>query len=480
MSSSNKRSNTAILVLGGVSVVGVAAACWYLWSQQKNNGGKVNGKKSIEKNKEVTTVASADAAEEYEDEVKKAAYEDSIRLAKKLMNGNSYLRAAEKYGEAIDLADQIPSAAKDVLTLYNNRSAMYEKAGELDKSMNDITVVLALDSLHLKARVRRARILEAQGKGFEALDDYVMAMFIERAKNLPPTTSEKADDVCKQVASRETALLLAAIRDPPANAPPVFTQLPTKSYCRTFFEALPSIYRWREQFKNVNREELASRWKKSLANPISTSNKEEACVAALELAACDFSRNAFSKGFETINAALVACGETQESTMEDASHTGNGDNARFKALSQLWTMKGSEHILMRRDRQALEALKRAVALDPTNLDASLTQAIGHLEMVEVSKAESIYNACQSVNKLLQNPSKNNGGKAAAAAAASSSRTSSSGMSTTVREAWVLVHRAAMWIAREDNGNFRPDAINKVCFDARYQRTLSTHPINASY
>ena len=166
--------------------------------------------------------------------------------------------------------------------------------------------------------------------------------------------------------------------------------------------------------------------------------------------------------------------------MEDASHTGNGDNARFKALSQLWTMKGSEHILMRRDRQALEALKRAVALDPTNLDASLTQAIGHLEMVEVSKAESIYNACQSVNKLLQNPSKNNGGKAAAAAAASSSRTSSSGMSTTVREAWVLVHRAAMWIAREDNGNFRPDAINKVCFDARYQRTLSTHPINASY
>ena len=47
-----------------------------------------------------------------------------------------------------------------------------------------------------------------------------------------------------QVASKETALLLAAIRDPPSNAPPVSTMLPTKSYCRTFFEALPALYRF--------------------------------------------------------------------------------------------------------------------------------------------------------------------------------------------------------------------------------------------
>ena len=47
-----------------------------------------------------------------------------------------------------------------------------------------------------------------------------------------------------QVASRETTALLAAIRDPPPNAPPVATMLPTVSYCRTFFEALPAIYRY--------------------------------------------------------------------------------------------------------------------------------------------------------------------------------------------------------------------------------------------
>ena len=41
-------------------------------------------------------------------------------------------------------------------------SAMYEKCGELDKSLNDIMVVLTMDPSHLKARIRRARILEAQ------------------------------------------------------------------------------------------------------------------------------------------------------------------------------------------------------------------------------------------------------------------------------------------------------------------------------
>jgi hypothetical protein len=40
--------------------------------------------------------------------------------------------------------------------------SMYEKAGEYEKSLNDITVILALDALHLKARGRRGRIYEAQ------------------------------------------------------------------------------------------------------------------------------------------------------------------------------------------------------------------------------------------------------------------------------------------------------------------------------
>ena len=39
---------------------------------------------------------------------------------------------------------------------------MYEKAGELDKSLLDIAEVLALDVYHIKARTRRGRLYEAQ------------------------------------------------------------------------------------------------------------------------------------------------------------------------------------------------------------------------------------------------------------------------------------------------------------------------------
>lgn len=51
----------------------------------------------------------------------KTSYDDALRLAKKLLNGNKFAKAAEKFTEAIDLAEQIPSAGKDIITLYNNR-----------------------------------------------------------------------------------------------------------------------------------------------------------------------------------------------------------------------------------------------------------------------------------------------------------------------------------------------------------------------
>lgn len=39
---------------------------------------------------------------------------------------------------------------------------MYEKAGQFEKSLMDITSVLALDMFHIKARTRRGRLFEAQ------------------------------------------------------------------------------------------------------------------------------------------------------------------------------------------------------------------------------------------------------------------------------------------------------------------------------
>ena len=53
-------------------------------------------------------------------------------------------------------------SSKDIISLYNNRSAMYLKEGNVALAMQDITVLLTLDPKHIKGRVRRAKLLEEQ------------------------------------------------------------------------------------------------------------------------------------------------------------------------------------------------------------------------------------------------------------------------------------------------------------------------------
>jgi hypothetical protein len=92
----------------------------------------------------------------------KETYDTAVRLAGKLIKGEKHIDAVEKLNEAIILAPQVPEASKDVLLLYNNRSAMYEKLRQYEDSLRDIMVVLTMDPGHMKARLRRARIYEAQ------------------------------------------------------------------------------------------------------------------------------------------------------------------------------------------------------------------------------------------------------------------------------------------------------------------------------
>ena len=137
-------------MLGGLTVVGLAAAGWYLFTQQQQQHQQQQQKKTKKETGSDTSAAATarttsastfastsastsapaaaddvdDALSSPADEMKQQ-YDDCIRVAKKLMMGNSFARAADKYSEAIALAAQLPSAHKDVMTLYNNRSAMY-------------------------------------------------------------------------------------------------------------------------------------------------------------------------------------------------------------------------------------------------------------------------------------------------------------------------------------------------------------------
>lgn len=178
----------------------------------------------------------------------KSSYDDAIRLAMKLLSGNAYIRAADKFKEAIKLAEGLPGISnKELITLYNNCSAMFEKAGRFDESLLDINIVLHMDSKHLKARVRRARIFEAQGRLKEAMNDHVVAMLIEQTMGTQPSNTVAVDNLCKTIAAKEAVKLVEKIRSGPER------KLPVNSYCSSYLECFPSIFQWKAQYKNADR-----------------------------------------------------------------------------------------------------------------------------------------------------------------------------------------------------------------------------------
>ena len=96
--------------------------------------------------------------------------------------------AAEAFTEAIDLIeagegsgaeDLSVGLTRQLITLINNRSAMYEKSGENTLALADCDAILDRQPAHQKARNRRLRILEATGRpAGETLVSFVLRCII--------------------------------------------------------------------------------------------------------------------------------------------------------------------------------------------------------------------------------------------------------------------------------------------------------------
>ena len=100
--------------------------------------------------------------------------EELDKKGKVLFKSKKFLEAAQVFTEALQLieddsGEKSNSLARQVITLTNNRSAMYEKAGLPDLALEDCRSILDQDVGHEKARTRRLRILESQNNYAEAL-----------------------------------------------------------------------------------------------------------------------------------------------------------------------------------------------------------------------------------------------------------------------------------------------------------------------
>lgn len=225
----NSQQNTTYIVIG-LAAIATAAALWFALSPKKEGrasnkslskssskgngdggssttpvksnvqGGSGSSGSSIatastsdNTSKAATAASSASAAaSSTKDEDEKQLHrriEEIDRAGKALFKNKQYMEAAETFTEALDLIEskkgannkasssasssseggQKSSLTRQIITLTNNRSAMYEKASFPDLALSDCDAVLELDPSHAKARTRRLRILESQKRHTEAL-----------------------------------------------------------------------------------------------------------------------------------------------------------------------------------------------------------------------------------------------------------------------------------------------------------------------
>lgn len=216
---SNSNHQTTYIVIG-LAAIATAVALWYAATTTSNNnseGGRDDDIKSTPPTP-TTRTTSADATlpppsdatvattistksssdnNNNDDDNDKALHrriEEIDRAGKALFKEKKFMEAAETFTEALDLIQEkrgndttttntnvdgndsskssppsSSSLTRQVITLMNNRSAMYEKASQPDLALSDCDSVLILDPTHSKARTRRLRILESQSRHAEAL-----------------------------------------------------------------------------------------------------------------------------------------------------------------------------------------------------------------------------------------------------------------------------------------------------------------------
>jgi tetratricopeptide (TPR) repeat protein len=106
------------------------------------------------------------------------------------------------------------SLKRQKITLLNNRSAMYEKAGCLDLAIDDCNFILEMENQHGKARPRKLRILESQKKWHEALQEVCASQLLFMQENKaymqnglpmppPPIPSTKLEEILLHVVDME-------------------------------------------------------------------------------------------------------------------------------------------------------------------------------------------------------------------------------------------------------------------------------------
>jgi len=230
------------LILMGLAAVAAVGALYYVSQQQPGKAKKkleddddhdladdvtVKAKgKSIgestpapSKSTSTTSKASEKSTGRGDDKELHAKIEELDKQGKAFFKNKQFQEAAMAFTEAIDLIESSSdpkststSLKKQVVTLFNNRSAMYEKGNLPELALEDCNTILeSYDKAHVKARTRKLRILESSKDYYHGLVEVcaLQLLFMQEnrhqlqhglpPKNQPPVPQSKLEELLQKV-----------------------------------------------------------------------------------------------------------------------------------------------------------------------------------------------------------------------------------------------------------------------------------------
>lgn len=404
----------------------------------------------------------------------KAQYSAAQQEGMKYIKEKKMDQACDKFTECLELLKDLDQGTmqRDRIILLNNRSGMYERMGNFEQALGDISVVLGLSPQHNKCRVRRARIYEKQGHMSEALHEYAIAMVVERNQGTQPlliegtvTLREKVEAINKQVAIKDAMQLYESIRNNDSR------KLQARMGCNDFFDICPAYHLYKKKMARVDRDSLVAALKEATAQG-GEKGSVEWVNAILDLAWHDISSGAYKRGFSHVASSVGKARELlQHANAGDAGEAeaeteGEGEmkvnkteDAELKeSVAELLLLAGSEMQLRYCTSRAVEFFQEVRDLLPGHFEASIRLADCLTESGSIVQAEAIYGELTA--KYID------GASDADVTVALPPRVApldalSADRRRDLLAAWVLCHRNSLQKFRNEAGEWRNDAISSA-------------------
>ena len=470
MSTSSSGSKVQVLIIAAAATIAGLAYLNRGWFAEDIDNDESDDESSIEEEEETTTTSEKEDSDNKKDYIEmekdpseivdpeaelKLLYESALTEALEKMDKNDYNGAADKWTECIELSSQISTyKLRDKITLYNNRSGMYQRTGRDDLSLADIDFVLELSPLHLKSRARRAKIYERQGSAEDALFDYAVLVILESnhtsnsngvRSNIGEHAERQLHTINQQLAMKPAMQLYSDLNQQPPG------ELKRNSICKELLDKGPTIHAFTSKLRSSTKSDLLE-----IIDSNPPLHDLGAILTILDLAWIDIIAQRYNDGFATVNKYLPSI--RQAIDIENKNNNNNKTPSLvIKSVAELLLLSAIEMQLRSAQSKAVAIFEEILDLVPDHFESQIRLASCLTEMRELSKAKAIF------NPLLERYNPNNN---------TNSSSSNINEEDNAKYCWLLIFRSTLYKTKTEEDEWIQDCVEQALNDVNEILTLT--------